>query len=98
RGGAMLPNSSTLVNLRLIGQMAAWSNNNENLLPSGRKTRALLAVLALSGATPVLRSHIAALLWSRRGENDARASLRQEILKLLAALAPAKKQIVLVKR
>jgi DNA-binding SARP family transcriptional activator len=86
------------MNLRLIGQMEAWSNRNENLLPSGRKTRALLAVLALSGATPVLRSQIAALLWSLGGETHARASLRQELLKLLMALAPAKTQIVLVTR
>ena len=52
----MLPNDSNPVNLRLIGQMLAWSNKNENLLPPGRKARALLAVLALSGATPVSRS------------------------------------------
>jgi DNA-binding SARP family transcriptional activator len=94
----MLRSDAHLLNLRLIGQMEAWSNTNECLLPSGRKTRALLAILALSGATQVSRSHIAALLWSRRGENEARSSLRQELQKLLMALAPAKTEIVLVTR
>jgi DNA-binding SARP family transcriptional activator len=94
----MLRDDLPSLNLRLIGQMEAWSSTNENLLPPGRKTRALLAVLALSGPTPVLRSHIAGLLWSRRGESDARASLRQQLLKLLVALAPAKAEIVLVTR
>ena len=94
----MLRNASHPLNLRLIGQMEAWSSTNENLLPPGRKARALLAVLALSGTAPVLRSHIGGLIWSRRSENDARASLRQQLLKLLAALAPAKAEIVLVTR
>jgi len=94
----MPPNDMTSVSLRLIGQMQAWSGENENLLPQGRKTRALLAVLVLSGATPVLRSQVATLLWSRRGEYEARASLRQELLKLLVALSPAKTEIVLVTR
>jgi len=37
-----------VVRLRLIGQMEAWTLNSENVLPGGRKTRALLAVIALS--------------------------------------------------
>jgi hypothetical protein len=50
----MPPNEANCVNLRLIGQMEAWSNTDENILPQGRKARALLAVLALSGATPLI--------------------------------------------
>ena len=36
-----------LVRLRLIGQMEAWTLTSESVLPTGRKTRALLAILAL---------------------------------------------------
>ena len=75
--------------LRLIGQMEAWTLTSENVLPAGRKTRALLAVLALSSPRPALRGRLAELLWSRRPEEQARASLRQEIHRLLEALAPA---------
>jgi hypothetical protein len=35
-----------VVRLRLIGQMEAWTLTSENVLPAGRKTRALLAVIA----------------------------------------------------
>jgi DNA-binding SARP family transcriptional activator/TolB-like protein len=80
---------SVVVRLRLIGQMEAWSLTSENVLPQGRKTRALLAVVALSAPRPALRGRLAELLWSRRPEEQARASLRQEIHRLLEALTPA---------
>lgn len=88
-----------LVRLRLIGQMEAWTLTSESILPTGRKTRALLAVLALSSPRPVLRGKLAELLWSRRPEDQARASLRQEIHRLLDALTkPIADQIIAVNR
>ncbi len=84
--------------LRLIGQMEAWTLTSENVLPAGRKTRALLAVVALSSPRPALRGRLAELLWSRRPEEQARASLRQEIHRLLESLAPAGSEILLVTR
>src|ERR1019366_5241615 len=44
-----------MVRLRLIGQMEAWTLTSESILPTGRKTRALLAVPALSSPRPALR-------------------------------------------
>jgi len=84
--------------MRLIGQMEAWTLTSENVLPAGRKTRALLAVIALSSPRPALRGRLAELLWSRRPEEQARASLRQEIHRLLEALSPAGAEILLVTR
>ena len=86
------------VRIRLIGQMEAWTAGNESVLPIGRKTRALLAILALSAPRPVIRARLAELLWSRRLEEQARASLRQEIHRLLEALHPAGQEIVRVSR
>jgi DNA-binding SARP family transcriptional activator/TolB-like protein len=87
-----------LVRLRLIGQMEAWTLTSESILPTGRKTRALLAILALSSPRPVLRGKLAELLWSRRPEDQARASLRQEIHRLLDALKPVGNHIIAVTR
>jgi len=87
-----------MVRLRLIGQMEAWTLTSESILPTGRKTRALLAVLALSSPRPALRGRLAELLWSRRPEEQARASLRQEIHRLLEALAPVGAQILSINR
>ncbi len=89
---------TVVVRLRLIGQMEAWTINSESVLPPGRKTRALLAIAALSQPRPVLRSRLAELLWSRRPEEQARASLRQEIHRLLEVLAPAGQDILSINR
>ncbi|MGH7043010.1 MAG: BTAD domain-containing putative transcriptional regulator, partial [Acetobacteraceae bacterium] len=93
----MLPTEVAL-RLRLIGQMEAWTQSSETVLPVGRKTRALLAVVALSAPRAALRGRLAELLWSRRPEEQARASLRQEIHRLLDALAPAGADILSVTR
>ena len=86
------------VRLRLIGQMEAWTLVGDNVLPPGRKTRALLAIVALAAPRPVLRSRLAELLWSRRPEEQARASLRQELHRLLDVLTPAAPDILVVTR
>lgn len=89
-GLAQSPEAQTgpLVRLRLIGLMEATTASGLSVLPPGRKTRALLAMLALAGPRPLLRSRLAELLWSHRPEVQARASLRQEIHRLTEALAP----------
>ena len=94
-----LPKSDpSLLRLQLVGPMQAMTLDNINVLPPGRKTRGLLAILAMSGRRPVLRSKLAELLWSRRSEEQARASLRQEIHRLLDALAPVGAPVVTVER
>ena len=60
-----------MVRLRLIGQMEAWTLTSDSILPTGRKTRALLAILALAAPRPVLRGRLAEMLWSRRPEEQA---------------------------
>src|ERR1700744_305980 len=88
------PLDHVVVRLRLIGQMEAWTVRSESVLPAGRKTRALLACIAMAAPRPVLRGRLAEQLWSRRPEEQARASLRQEIHRLIEALAPAESDIL----
>src|SRR3978361_1760521 len=87
-----------VVRLRLIGQMEAWTVRSESVLPAGRKTRALFASIAMAAPRPVLRGRLAEQLWSRRPEEQARASLRQEIHRLLDALSPAETDILMIPR
>jgi DNA-binding SARP family transcriptional activator len=68
--------------------MEAWGIGSVSVLPRARKTRALLAILALAGGTPVPRARLGELLWSRRGEEQQRGSLRQSVHELGEALAP----------
>lgn len=94
------PNTAgqVVLRLRLIGQMEAWTLTSGSVLPAGRKTRALLAVVALTAPRPALRSRLAELLWSRRPEEQARASLRQEIHRLLESLSPVGTEVLAVNR
>jgi DNA-binding SARP family transcriptional activator/tetratricopeptide (TPR) repeat protein len=69
--------------------MSAIDHGGRTFLPRTRKTRALMAFLAMAGPKPVLRAHIAALLWSRRENEQARASLRQSVHELQDTLGTA---------
>ncbi len=92
------PLTDPVVRLQLIGQMEAWTVRRESVLPAGRKTRALLASIAMAAPRPLLRGRLAEQLWSRRPEEQARASLRQEIHRLLDALSPAQTEVLIISR
>ena len=88
--------------LTLFGRMEAWSLTSERVLPRGRKARAVLALLALRAgepeAPPLCRAEVAATLWSRVPEGQARGSLRQALLELSHALAPCGDGLLCVER
>jgi DNA-binding SARP family transcriptional activator/TolB-like protein len=77
------------IRLHLISRMHAWTRTQDDVLPTGSRTRALLAVVALASPKPVSRNYLAALLWHDRPREKARCTLRQEVYKLRDALAPA---------
>jgi DNA-binding SARP family transcriptional activator len=66
----------------LLGPFRVKAPDGRDLTPLGRKTRGLLAYLALSKDAPASRERLMALLWSERGEEQARASLRQCLYEL----------------
>ena len=68
-----------VVNLQLLGSFKALNKSGQEIAISARKCRALLAVLAVSPSGGVSREHLATLLWSDRGEDQARSSLRQTL-------------------
>lgn len=90
--------SKPILRLQLIGQMQALTMGGASVLPAGRKTKALLAIIALSLPLQVTRVRLAALLWSRRTEAQARASVRQEVHRLGAALAPLTRSVLRITR
>ncbi|HEY1412411.1 MAG TPA: hypothetical protein VGF36_09725, partial [Rhodopila sp.] len=76
------PDRGPRLRLRLFGQMVVDDHRGQTYLPRTRKTRALLAILAMLSPKPMLRLHLASLLWSRRENEQARASLRQSVHEL----------------
>ncbi len=67
--------------LTLLGPIRLTSKSGEDLTPKARKTRAVLAIVALSKG-PLPRARLTDLLWGERGEEQAKASLRQALYEL----------------
>lgn len=74
----MATNARPLV-LRLLGDMALECNGASRALPKSRKTRALLAYLAIQ-ARAIRRETLCELLWE--SADDPRAALRWSLSKL----------------
>ena len=72
------PSTASLV---LLGPVRLRNSAGDDETPKTRKTRALLAILALAEA-PVPRARLCDLLWGDRGEEQAKASLRQALYEL----------------
>ncbi|MDX1424561.1 MAG: hypothetical protein R3322_15555, partial [Kiloniellales bacterium] len=65
--------------ISLLGGFEAQLGSGRTLVLKGRKTQALLAYLALAPGRRRTRDELSALLWSDRGEAQARSSLRQSL-------------------
>src|SRR5262249_6337062 len=72
--------------LPLLGGFGLQAANGRMAIPAGRKVRALLACLALSPGQAWPREKLMALLWGDRGDEQARASLRQALAELRRVL------------
>lgn len=68
--------------LRLFGVLALTGADGQDRTPRMAKTQALLAFLAVARGAPVNRARLQDLLWSDRGLQQARDSLRQALSKL----------------
>jgi DNA-binding SARP family transcriptional activator len=84
---ARAPGGPYGLSLWLFGHMRAEDAAGRSILPRSRKTKALLAILALARSQPVSRGQLTTLLWSQRGKDQARASLRQAVHELREALS-----------
>ena len=77
----------------LLGEFRL-SHNGESLRLRGRKARALLAYLACCPNRTLSRERAADILWSDRGPDQARASLRQTIAEIRGELPGSEALIV----
>ncbi|MGR3290403.1 MAG: BTAD domain-containing putative transcriptional regulator [Paracoccaceae bacterium] len=71
-----------MINFQLFGGFRALLDNGRPLRALGRKSECLICLLALSDGLEITREKAAGIIWSDRGEDQARASLRQELSQL----------------
>src|SRR5262249_27725452 len=87
-----------IVRIHILGSMRATTYLGADILPRGRKTRALLGYLALTAGQRVPRSRLAAMLWDRTSEAQARTSFRQALRELLSAMGPLADELIVADR
>ena len=80
--------------LTLLGGFEARLASGAPLSIPARKTRALLAYLALRPGRRVTRDALAVLLWGDRGDGEARQSLRQALADVRRALPRARPAVL----
>ena len=80
--------------IHILGSMRATSYLGEDILPAGRKARAILGCLCLAPGKRIARSRLAAMLWDRVSEFQARASFRQSYRELVVAFGPLAKELI----
>jgi TolB-like protein/Tfp pilus assembly protein PilF len=86
--GGMRMASGPRLKISLLGSFEVAPSGFPPIEIVGRKTRALLAILAMSPFKPQTRDRLIGLLWSDRGEAQARNSLRQALAELGRAFEP----------
>jgi DNA-binding SARP family transcriptional activator len=90
--------TAPIVRIHLLGKMRGSSIRHSDILPHGRKARAILGFLCFAGGNAVPRSRIAAMLWDRVSPFQARASLRQAFRELTVAFGPLADDLLTIDR
>lgn len=94
RAAAQLSPDPEPVSLKLLGGFRLCEGRRD-ATPRGRKARAMIAALALSEGGAMRREQLTALLWGDRGEEQARASLRQCLTELRGGLLGTRDLLVI---
>ncbi len=95
RGGATaFASSAPLLRLQLIGSMRVEDARGQNIPIRGRKTRAILAFLAMQAGQPVSRNRLAGMVWDRVPDAQAKQSLRSALSELTTVLGDTASELI----
>ena len=83
-----------LVRIHVLGSMRATTYLGEDILPRGKKARAILGYLSVMAGERVSRSRLAAMLWDRTPEPQAHSSFRQALHELSLAMGPLGNELI----
>jgi TolB-like protein/Flp pilus assembly protein TadD len=88
------PTACRIARIHLLGPMRATSYLGDDILPRGKKARALLGYLCLAAGAKVPRIRLARLLWDEASDEHARGSLRHALLEICAAMGPLAGELI----
>jgi TolB-like protein len=88
------PTACRIARIHLLGSMRATSYLGDDILPRGKKARALLACLCLALGAKVPRIRLARMLWDQASDELARGSLRHALLEVCSAMGPLAAELI----
>lgn len=89
------PTACRIARIHLLGPMRATSYLGDDILPRGKKARALLAYLCLASETKAPRLRLARTLWDETVDDElARGSLRQALREVCSAMGPLAAELI----
>jgi DNA-binding SARP family transcriptional activator/Tfp pilus assembly protein PilF len=78
--------------------MRATTYLGDDILPRGKKARAILAYLCFAFGTKVPRVRLASMLWDRASDEQARTSFRRALSDLTLTMGPLAAELILTGR
>jgi len=87
-----------VVRIHLLGPMRATTYLGENILPHGKRARAVLGYLCLAAGEHVPREQLALLLWDRVSSTAARTNLRQALREISSSFGELAKELIVTGR
>jgi DNA-binding SARP family transcriptional activator/tetratricopeptide (TPR) repeat protein len=97
-GPAKQATRQPLARIHILGAMRAVAWTGQDLLPRGRKARALFGYLCRHPGEAVARNRLAALLWDRVPDAQAATSFRQALRELSQAMGPLAQELIASER
>ena len=87
-----------IVRIHILGTMRATTCLGDEVLPRGRKARALLGCLCLAGGERLKRRTLAVMMWDRVPVDQAHASFRQAFRELVVSLGSLANELIIADR
>jgi len=87
-----------ILRIHLLGSMRATTYLGQNVLPPGKKARAILGCLCLAAGAPVRRARLASMLWDTVGQPQARTNFRQTVNELRSAFGTFAAELISLDR
>jgi DNA-binding SARP family transcriptional activator len=87
-----------IVRIHILGPMRATTCLGDEILPRGRKARALLGCLCLAAGARLQRRTLALMMWDRVPPDQAHASFRQAFRELVVSLGTLADELIVADR
>jgi TolB-like protein len=97
-GVGQSPKDHPVARIHLFGPMRATTCFGDDILPDGKKARAILAYLCMAAGAPVSRARLVALLWDRMPAAAALTNLRRTQCELSSAFGVFEQELISFRR